>query len=69
MALCWGRPGTEALAMKLGQNTQRKRVPRREKIFEFLEVASWEGWATFSTFRARLTPRPKKAAKTWMKFV
>ena len=55
--------------MKLGQKTQRKRVPRREKIFEFLEVASWEGWATFSTFRARLTPRPKKAAKTWMKFV
>ena len=44
MALCWGRPGTEALAMKLGQKTQRNKVPRREKIFEDLEVASWEGW-------------------------
>ena len=69
MALCWGRPDTEALAMKLGQKTQRNKVPSREKIFEGLEVASWEGWDTVSTFRARLTPRPKVAAKTWTKLV
>ena len=40
MALCWGGPGSEALAMKLGQNTHKNRVPRREKTLEGLEVVN-----------------------------
>ena len=59
IALCWGRPGREALAMKLGQNTQRNSVPSSEKELEVLVVTIRPGSARLTgVCSALLTHKP-----------
>ena len=63
--------------MKLGQNTQSRKVPSREKVLEVLvgdravsalEVVS-EVLEVLSEYRTRLADMPNTAANTWSSIV